>query len=1124
MVNRKRFVRMVAGLAAAAAVVAHDSREYAAAPRESGAHQRALTGLGSLPPAFIENRGQADARIRYYAAGARYTFQLTRDAALLTFLEDPATGAGRGVVLAMRFAGANPRVRLEAGSPVPGEVNYLRGSDPSGWQTRLPRHAEVVYRDLWPRIDLVMRGEPGALKYEFRIRPGGRLSDIRIDYDGAEGVSIDADGALQIGTAMGLLRDAPPIAWQVHGGTRVPVDSRYVLNRGGDGYTFAVGANYSTDRELVIDPGLEYSTFLGGSSHDFGDGIAVDGAGNAYIVGTTQSTDFPTRTGSFDRTFNGGILDVFVTKLNPTGTALVYSTYLGGTPAGVPAGGSDPFEFGRAIAVDAAGNAYVAGQTTSANFPTTSGAFDRSLNIGTFDATDAFVTKLNAAGSGLVYSTFIGGTDIDDALAIAVDGLGQAHVGGQTGSTNFPTTAGAFDRTENGAFDAFVVKLNAAGSALLYSTFIGGTEVEYVADIAIAGDSAVITGPTRSPNFPTTAGAFDTTLNGEFDGFVVKLNASGSALVFSTFLGGSGFDSAEGVVADGAGDVYVSGSAGSTDFPTTPGAFDTTPDGSDAFVTKLNAFGSGLLFSTMVGGSNGEGATGIGLDASFNAWITGGTSSTDFPVSPDAFDASFNGVSDAFVTALNGTGTAIVYSSLIGGPASEHGRDIAVDAAGAAYITGQTISVDFPTTQGALDIVFSGDPGLFWADGFVAKFGNGPTPPVNGPGVPGAPPLNVPLNGETRPQPVTFVWNFTTNAATFQLQVDDSSTFTPPLVHDQSNITDVRMAVSGFTPGVQHFWRVRGFNSAGVAGPFSVVRSFTPEEPPPAAVLGSLDTNPASVVGGAQSFGTAVLSTPAPQGGAVISLSSSHPSVASVPATTTAPSNSFVALFTINTFAVTTSTTVTITGHYNGSTRTDTLTVTPGGGDPPPPPPPPPTPTLQSVNVSPSTVTGGSSSQGTVFLSSGAPAGGASVSLSSSHGAATVPASVTVATGATSATFTAATTTVGATTPVTISATYGSDTRTTTLTVNPATQPQTSTLTVTATGRSGQRVTSTPAGINVAVGSTGSASFNTGTSITLRVTNGRDAIWSGACSSGGNKRRTCTFTLNGNAAVTANVR
>jgi hypothetical protein len=1121
MFYQKRFMRLAAGLAAAAAVVVYQSRDYFAAPRDSGTHQRAWSALGSLAPAFIENRGQADPHIRYYAAGSRYTFQLTRDAALLTFLKDPANGTDGGVVLAMRFTGANPRVVLEAQTPVPGEVNYLRGNDPSGWRTGLSRHAEVVYRDLWPRIDLVMRGEPGALKYEFRIRPGGRVSDIRIDYAGADGLAIDNEGALEIKTAMGVLRDSPPVAWQGDGLMRVPVDSRYVLSHTGHGYSFAVGDMDLVDRELVIDPGLEYSTFLGGSSHDFGDGIAVDGAGNAYVVGTTQSTNFPTRTGSFDRTFNGGVVDVFVTKINPTGTALVYSTYLGGTPAAVPAGGSDPFEFGRAIAVDAAGNAYVAGQTTSANFPTTSGAFDRSLNVGTFDATDAFVTKLNATGSGLVYSTFIGGTDIDDALAIAVDGSGQAHVGGQTGSTNFPTTAGAFDRVKGGAFDAFVVKLNATGSALLYSTFIGGTEVEYVADITVAGGSAYVVGPTRSPNFPTTAGAYDTTLNGEFDGFVTRLNPTGSALVFSTFLGGSEFDSAEGVVVDAAGDVYVSGGAGSFDFPTTPGAFDTTPDGSDAFVTKLNAFGSALLFSTVIGGSNGEGASGLAIDASFNLWITGGTSSADFPVSPDAFDASFNGVADAFVTALNGNGTAIVYSSFIGGPASDVGRDIAVDAGGAAYITGQTISTDFPTTQGAFDTIFNGDPEIFWADGFVAKFGSGPTPPVNGPGVPAAPPLESPFNGETMPQPVTFHWNFTTNAATFQIQIDDSSAFTPPLVHDQSSITDTRVAVSGFAGGVQHFWRVRGINSSGVAGPFSVVRNFTAGASPEASVLGSLDANPATVVGGEASSGTAVLSTPAPQGGAVISLSSSHPAVASVPATTTAPSNSFTASFTITTFAVTSSTTVTITGHYNGSTRTATLTVTPGGSTPPPPPPPPPAATLQSVSVSPTSVTGGSSSQGTVFLSAGAPAGGASVSLSSGHAAVSVPPSVIVAAGAASATFTASTTAVTAATPVTIAAAYGSNTRTTTLTVNPT--AQSSTLTVTASGRSGERVTSTPTGISVNVGTTGSASFATGTSITLRVTNSRDAIWSGACSSGGNKTKTCTFTLNASAKVSANV-
>lgn len=1119
---RTRPVRMIAALLLAAAAIASGPEQHASALQPPDRHERALAALGSLAPAFVENRGQADPQVRYYAAGHRYTFHLTRDSAALTFLN--AGRAGGGFVLAMHFQGANPRVALEATSRVAGEVNYMRGSDPSAWQKGLARYAEVVYRDLWPGIDLTMRGVPGELKYEFRVHPGGQPESIRIGYSGVDGLAIGDDGALRIETAMGLLRDSPPIAWQMIAGTRTPIDSRYVLHEDRTGYSFAVGASYRPDHELIIDPGLEYSTFLGGTSHDYGAAIAVDSGGNAYIIGTTQSTNFPTRAGSFDRTFNGGVVDVFVTKLNPTGTALVYSTFLGGTPAPVPAGGSDPFEFGRAIAVDAAGSAYVAGQTTSANFPITGNAFDRSLNVGTFDATDAFVTKLNAAGSGLVYSTFLGGTDIDDALAIAVDESGQAYVGGETGSTNFPTTAGAFDRSINGAFDAFVVKLNAAGSALVYSTFIGGTEVEFVEDIAVAGGNAYVTGPTRSPNFPTTAGAFDTTQNGiAFDSFILKLNPTGSALVYSTILGGSEADFTDAIAIDVRGDAYVSGGTASMDFPTTIGAFDATPDGSDAFVTKLNATGSALLYSTVIGGSNGEGAAGLALDAADNAWITGATSSANFPVTADAFDRSFNGVADVFVTALNSTGSALVYSTFLGAANSDSGSDLALDPSGAAYITGRTISLDFPTTQGAFDITFHGDPEIFWADGFVAKIGDGPFPPVNPPGVPGTPPLESPLNGESGvPQPITFHWNFTTNATSYQIQIDNSSGFTAPLVHDQSNITVTRVAVSGLTAGVTHFWRVRGVNSAGVPGPFSAVRSFIPGDSPPEAVLGSLDANPASVVGGEQSFGTAVLSTPAPQGGAVISLSSSHPNVASVPPTTTAASNEFTASFVINTAAVTTSTTVTITGSYNGSTRTATLTVTPGGA----PPPPPSDTTPPAVSIS-------------------SPANGATVS-----GTTTITATASDNVGVarveflidgallstdTSSPYSVSWNTTSATNgshALTARALDAANNQTTSsaanVTVNntappPPPPPTTATLTVTATGRGGERVLSSPAGINVAVGTTGSASFNTGTSITLSVTNGRDAIWSGACSTGGEKQRTCTFTLNGNASVTANV-
>ena len=431
------------------------------------------------------------------------------------------------------------------------------------------------------------------------MRPGARPADIRLAYAGASALRVDDSGRLLIETEMGVLQDSRPVSYQTIAGVRVAVESRYVLNArdaGEQRYGFAVGASYQPDHELVIDPGVEYSTLLGGSSDDIAAGIQVDANGNAYVVGTTQSPNFPTTAGAFRRTgaaSNFG--DVFVTKLNATGTALVYSTFIGGSN----------FDWGRAIAIDAAGNAYVTGQTKSSNFPTTGGAFDRTFNVDTcprcgIDQEDAFALKLNAAGSGLVYSTLFGGFDLDDGLAIAVDGSGNAYVAGETGSANFPTTPGAFDTTRNGEFDTFVTKLNATGSALVYSTYLGGTLVEFPSRVAVdAARNVYVLGATRSADFPTTSGAFDTTQNGAFDVFVTKLNSTGSALIYSTFLGGTDFDSAGGLAIDSAGNAYISGGTGSLDFPTTPGSFDTLPDGSEAFVTKLNPTGSALVYSTV---------------------------------------------------------------------------------------------------------------------------------------------------------------------------------------------------------------------------------------------------------------------------------------------------------------------------------------------------------------------------------------------------------------------------------------------------------------------------------------------------------------------------------------------
>jgi len=1048
--------------------------------------------------------------VRYYAQGPRYAFYLTPRDIVLTFLKDGKVPSGVGHTLALRFVAANPAVTLD-GDRQQGIVSYIRGLDPSRWQTELPAYTEVTYRNLWPRVDLHVEGRSGVLKYEFHVAAGADPAAIRLAYDGASTLRLADSGELLIGTSMGTLQDAAPTSYQIIDGARVPVDSRYVLDAGGADRRvgFTVGA-YRSDRELVIDPGIEYTTLLGGAADDQPGGIAVDAAGNVYITGFTQSSDFPVTAAAFDRA--GAVqtaVDAFVTKLNPAGNGLVYSTFIGG---------NQDFDWGRRIAVDASGNAYVVGQTKSGDFPTTANAFDRSLAIPPncprcfADNYDAFVLKLNSTGSALIYSTYLGGTDYDDPRGIAIDSAGNAYVTGETASFDFPTTAGSYQPQHHGDYDVFVTKLNASGSALVYSTFIGGTLVDDGERIVVdSSNQALVMGFSRSPDFPTTPGAYDTTPNGAFDITLSKLNAAGSALVFSTVLGGSNMETGGGLALDAAGNIYVSGGTGSLDFPTTAGAFDTTATGNDAFVTKLNPSASQVLWSTLLGGA---GAAGVAPDAAGNVWITGTTSSAAFPITAGAMQTTFKGVADGFISELSSDGAALLYSTFIGGQNSDSGFDLAVSANGSVYVAGRTMSLDFPATAGAFDTVFNGDTSTFWGDTWVTKVD--PNRTTNAPlataPTPGTPTLVSPANGATLvSQPIGFNWNAVTAANTYEIQVDDSSAFTAPLVRSATVSQSTTYVTSGLAT-VAHFWRVRAVNVNGVAGAWSSTFTFTPDTAPPPPTLSTMDTNPSSVVGGNASTSTVVLSSPAPFGGALVSFSSSNPAVASVPASATVPENSFTATVTITTTAVQANTVVTITTRYNGTTRTANLTVTPPAGPV----------TLQSLQLSPTSVTGGSGAQGIVTLTGAAPSGGQVVTLSSSSGVAAVPGSVTVAAGSQTGVFTVTTTSVTASAASTISATMGSTTKTATLTVTPqAPPPQTASLTLSVSGRSGVRVTSAPAGLNVVSGSSGSASFNVGTSITLTVGSGRQAVFSGACSK--SKSSSCTFTLNANASVTANV-
>jgi beta-propeller repeat-containing protein/centrosomal CEP192-like protein len=706
-----------------------------------------MAAYGKLPLGFEQNQGQTDARVKFLAHGSAYTVFLTDGEATLRLNSPskPQTSLpARGVpsaaharpekkpdaVVRLALARSNPRAEVEGMEIQPGRSNYLIGNDPAQWHRNVPHFARVKYRGVYPGVDLVYYGNQRQLESDYVLAPGANPGQIGLRIEGADNLKLDSQGDLVISTAVGEVLLRRPRAYQDHGGNRQEIAANYVQR---DARLVGIEvASYDSRQPLIIDPVLAYSTYLGGTGDEFGHGIAVDSLGNAYVTGSTTSTDFPTTTSPFQsKSKCGSRSTAFVTKVNPTGTALVYSTYLGGSCGNVvPTLGGGEISFG--IAIDGSGDAYVTGQTSSSDFPITATAYQSTNGGGAI-----FFTELNPAGSALLYSTYLHGNGGEYTRAIAVDSNGIAYITGVTSSTTFPVIlATAFQTTAKATDTAFLSKIDptkVGTGSLLYSTYLGGSGGEFGQGIAVdSSGNAYITGITTSKDFPIM-NAFQTTLkNTNGTAFVTRIDTTktGSAgLVYSTYLGGSGStnqaDNGNGIALDSAFNAYVVGSTASSDFPTTPGVFKTqgpTNGNTTAFVSKLDTTKSGassLTYSTFFGGSTLETGFGIAVDSLGDAWITGDTFSKDFPLTLGAPQNKLVGA-PGFVSGLNPTATSpLLFSTYFGGNIAES-EAIAVDSANPPnlYVTGGT-SDGLLTTTAAFQTTHKGSAtGL---DVFVSK-------------------------------------------------------------------------------------------------------------------------------------------------------------------------------------------------------------------------------------------------------------------------------------------------------------------------------------------------------------------------------------------------------------------
>jgi hypothetical protein len=636
---------------------------------------------GGAPPkqilavGFERNHGQADRNIRFLAHTAGYTIAIYPDGSAQ--LRPVAGGSDVRLEWLNSFPHSEPLER----DPLPSRKNYYRGSDPANWQIDVSLFQRVGIGDLYPGVELSYHIDNDGLEYELVVSPGSDPDRIQLRVPSGWCASIGDSGNLKLIRKGEVLRHRKPVAFQVIDGKTVTVAAAFHVS--GDIVTLRLPDGYDSNRPLVIDPVVTFSSYLGGSSWDAAYGVAADSSGNIFVTGETSSQDFPgaPRVARTTR-------DVFVTKMKDS--VVLYTTILA----------SSGNNSGNAIALDSAGRAYVAGTAGAADFPVTAGAAQTAFG----GAQDAFVARLDAVGR-LDYASFLGGSGSDVATGIALDYSGNAYVTGYTASVNFPVVGAVPQATYRGGFhDAFIAKLNTTGSQFLYATLLGGQGNDVGSAIAVDGaGNAVVAGYTDSFDFPVSQ-AFQSQPGGNGDGFVASLNPLGTQWNFVTYLGGSGRDQANAVALDGAGNVYVTGATYSTNFPVSTSAYQQTLRGNyDAFVSKLSPAGS-FLYGTLLGGSDTDCGNAISVEASGEVWVAGYTASFDFPTL-DPVQSSNRGSFDDFISELNNTGSALVFSTYWGGSGDDRIWALALAAPGDIVVAGYTSSVDLTTVAaGALAV------------------------------------------------------------------------------------------------------------------------------------------------------------------------------------------------------------------------------------------------------------------------------------------------------------------------------------------------------------------------------------------------------------------------------------